>query len=258
MPAKDQVGRNLSAITGKDTKWLYSVTGKRTKEELEAIKIASEEVKSYPVYMVEVPGTVDDINNTIMDFITTRKLAIRKRGIIITLDHTLLTKGKQGQSEKQIVDELCKMFVELKKQAIEMGVKILIIMLSQLNREIESKERVTNPLLHYPTKNDIFAASSVYYCSDYVLVSHKPAIVNGINQWYGPPRGVDYPKGLPVYNPYDPNQPMVYWHLIKNRFGESIIMMMVDNFKLAKVDEYEPVFAAGSGSGDNSHATMDS
>lgn len=111
-------------------------------------------------------------------------------------------------------------------------------MLSQLNRDIESKDRVTNPLLHYPIKNDIFAASSVFYCSDYVLVSHKPSIVNGIDQFYGPPRNPQFPHGLPVYNPHDPTQAMVYWHLIKNRFGRNITIPMLDYFQYGKVKEY--------------------
>jgi hypothetical protein len=160
--------------------------------------------------------------------------------IIITLDHTLLTKGDMSDNEKSIVDELTKMFVSLKKELIRMGCKVIIIILSQLNRDIESEKRVTNPLLHYPTKNDIFAASSVYYCADYVIISHKPSIVNGLKQYYGPPRGTQYPRGLPVYNPYNADQPMVYWHLIKNRFGDNAILTMLDNFRYSKVTEFNP------------------
>lgn len=173
-----------------------------------------------------------------MDYISTRKLASTGRGLIVTLDHTLLTKGETTDNEKSIVDELSKMFVALKKESIRLGVKIIIIMLSQLNRDIESEKRVMNPLLHYPTKSDIFAASSVYYCSDYVLVSHKPSLVNGIQRYYGPPRGTKYSRGLPVYNPNNPDQAMVYWHLIKNRFGKTADLMMLDNFKYSKVEEY--------------------
>lgn len=155
------------------------------------------------------------------------------------MDHTLLTKGESGDNEKSIVDELSKIFVALKKELIRLGVKIIIIMLSQLNRDIESEKRVMNPLLHYPTKNDIFASSSVFYCSDYVIVSHKPALINGIKIHYGPGRGTKYPKGLPVYNPFNPDQAMIYWHLIKNRFGKTADLMMLDNFKYSKIDEFK-------------------
>lgn len=59
-----------------------------------------------------------------------------------------------------------------------------------------------------------------------------------MGQYYGKPRGVKYPKGLPVFNPQNPSQPMVYWHLIKNRFGTTADLMMLDNFKYSKVEEY--------------------
>lgn len=240
MPSNDQIARNVSGVLDVDLRWLYSLKqyGKRTENDLHKIKKAVDQIGKDPIYLVDRAGTVPEIRNTIMDFAVTRKLAERKRGLVVTLDHTLLTKGQRGDNEKAIVDELSKMFVELKKECIDMGVKIIIIMLSQLNRDIESKDRVTNPLLHYPTKNDIFAASSVFYCSDYVLISHKPSIVNGIQQFYGPPRTPRYPQGLPVYNPYEPSQAMVYWHLIKCRFGDNITIPMLDLFKYGKVKEF--------------------
>lgn len=238
MPDVDQVNRNLSGMLQKDLKWLCSVESRRSKEDLEKIKDAIHKIRNNPIYIVDRAGTVQEVRSTIIDFIVTRKLAERDVGLLVTLDHTLLTKGKTSDNEKAVVDDLCKMFVELKQECIGLGVKISIIMLSQLNRDIESKERVTNPLLHYPSKNDIFAASSVYYCSDYVLISHKPSLINGIEQFYGPPRNPDYPQGLPVFNPKDPTVPMVYWHLIKNRFGENITIMMVDRFKFSDIEEY--------------------
>lgn len=239
MPGTDQVARNVTGLMEKDLRWLYSINGTRTESELKTVKSAINNIKKKPIFIVDKAGTVQEIKSTTIDFIVTRKLASRNRGLIVTLDHTLLTKGKSGDNEKAIVDDLYKMFVELKQECISMGVRIIIIVLSQLNRDIESKERVLNPLLHYPTKNDIFASSSVYYCSDYVLISHKPSLINGIEQYYGPPRGSDYPQGLPVYNPENPTQAMVYWHLIKNRFGEPVTIPMLDMFQFAKIVEYK-------------------
>jgi hypothetical protein len=250
MPEKDQMARNVSSKILQDTNWLYSVDSTLSDKDLKKVEEVVTNISEDPIYIVDVTGTVEQIYSTIIDFINLRKLKENNRGLIVTLDHTLLTKGKGTDNEKAIIDDLSKMFVELKKECIHNDVKILIIMLSQLNRDIESKERTTNPLLHYPTKNDLFAASSVYYCSDYVLISHKPALVNGITHHYGPPRGVKYPKGLPVFNPQNPDQPMVYWHLIKNRFGEPKVLMMLDNFKHSRIDEY-----MGDISTDSSSAT---
>lgn len=227
-------------MTEIDIKSLYGIEYKLSKSDYDRINQAAEKISQDPVFIGEIPISPKEIWDTVMEFIIKRSLPNSGKGLIITLDHTLLTKGDMSDNEKSIVDELTKMFVSLKKELIRMGVKVIIIILSQLNRDIESEKRVINPLLHYPTKNDIFAASSVYYCADYVIISHKPSIVNGIKQYYGPPRGTVYPRGLPVYNPNNPDQPMVYWHLIKNRFGDNAILTMLDNFKYSKVLEYNP------------------
>lgn len=112
-------------------------------------------------------------------------------------------------------------------------------MLSQLNRNLETPERVNNPFMHYPTKNDMFGASSVYYCSDVVIISHKPSVISalGKEKFYGPPTK-GYPKGLPIFHPQEKDRPMIYWHIIKERFGENKILAMVDDFKHSRVLEY--------------------
>ena len=71
--------------------------------------------------------------------------------------------------------------------------------------------------------------------SDYVLIIHKPAILN--LKHYGPPAG-KWIQGLPVYNPENSKQPMLYFHLIKQRSGEPQIMMMLESFKYSRIDEF--------------------
>lgn len=189
MPSKDQVVRNISALSERTTTELYSVNNPLDDSGFQAVDNAIESLNKMPIYIVDMAGSVDEIRNTILEFVRTRQLAKRNRNVVITLDHTLLTKGKMGQAEKQYVDELMHMFVGLKKELIHIGVHSLIVILSQLNRQIEGKDRVLNPSLHYPNKTDIFAASSVYHSSDYVIISHKPCLINGISQYYGPPQG---------------------------------------------------------------------
>jgi hypothetical protein len=106
-----------------------------------------------------------------------------------------------------------------------------------LNRDIEDKERVTNKNLHYPNKNDIFAASSIYYCCDYVIIIHSPSIVVGMENYYGPATK-KYPKGLPVYSPTDPDIPLIYLHVIKNRFGKKSILVMEDHLEYGILKEH--------------------
>jgi hypothetical protein len=242
MLAKDQVTRNISGRTGKSTKYLYSgEDNKLSDEEYEAIQKVADELTDYPIYYVDHVGSVDEIEATIIEFIEDQELLYNGRGLVVTIDHILLTKGKLGVAEKEIVDQLTHRVVSLRKRLDAAGMKVIFILLSQLNRGIESSERVTNHNLHYPTKNDIFAASSVFYCSDYVLISHKPAIVEGLGKFYGPPRPSEgFPEGLPVFNPDRPDQPMIYWHLIKERFGQPKIMLMCDDFAKSSVSEWFP------------------
>lgn len=235
MPSVDDVTRLISNDLSLDRETLYSAYEPMSESNKELVEKAVETIKQKPVYIVEVPGTPEEIYETIMDFMLTRKLIDNNRGLIVTLDHSLLVAGRTDK-EKVIVDELYKMLVQLKKEIIALGGKAIFIILSQLNRDIENKERIINPKLHYPQKSDLFAASSAYYCSDYVLVIHKPSLITGMGSHYGPQRGTEWPRGLPVMNPNNANEAMVYFHLIKNRFGEAnTILFMVDQYKYSRV-----------------------
>lgn len=238
MHSKDQVARNLSGKLGMSTKYLYSGEDNFIKDdEFEHIENVAMSLRRYPIYYVDDFGSVDEIRDTVLDFVDRQDLLSRDRGLVVTIDHVLLTKGKQAEAEKKVIDTLSHMCVELKKKLTSMGLRVMIILLSQLNRNIETPDRVMNNMLHYPTKNDIFGASSLFQASDYVLVTHKPAVVDGIGEYYGPPRA-SFPKGLPVYTPEDEERAMVYWHLLKERFGKPKVLMMVDYFEQSSCKEY--------------------
>jgi len=239
MSAVDQITRNLSGKLSKSMSTIYSANKEfLSEDDFNNVKTASDSLKKYPIYYVDNSGTVSDIRATIDSFIEQRGKEINKeRGLIVTIDHILLTKGLWGEGEKQTIDSLMHMCIELKIFYASLGIKIMFILLSQLNRDIEKQERIVNCLFHYPTKNDIFAASSVYYCSDVVLVLHKPAIIEGLGTYYGPPKK-GYPKGLPVFT--EEGVPMIYWHIIKSRFGVNQILLMVDDFINSRVLEYNP------------------
>lgn len=236
MLAIDQVSRNLSGKLKISTNKLHSANKQYlSTADYKRVVEAAQPLKSYPIYYVDDVGTVEDIVDTIKIFI--EKELTSNEGVIITIDHVLLTKGKFNQNEKQIIDHLMQTCVQLKKAYSSRGRKIMFILLSQLNRDLEKQERVLNPLFHYPNKNDIFAASSVYYCSDVVLILHKPSIIEGIEDLYGPPT-TGFPRGLPVYSPK--KRPLIYWHIIKARFGVNKIIMMMDDFQNSRVLEFDP------------------
>jgi len=236
MRIEDTLTRIASSEVGMSVKEIYSAGSVVTDDQLKAVSKSLEKVSESPIYYVDNVGTVTEILDTIMAFVNTNKLKERDRGIIVTIDHVLLTKNKQGEAEKDVIDNLMKSLVALKKYYAGLGVRCLFITLSQLNRDIEQGDRVTNKNLHYPTRSDLFAASSVYYCSDYVLITHRPATITGLGQWYGPPKK-NFPYGLPVAIGDAPAKHCVFWHLIKERFGETAIISMVENFKESKIEE---------------------
>lgn len=234
MLATDQIARNLSGKTQKSVPSIFSANKEFLSEiDFEEIKKAGESLRKYPIYYVDEIGTVSDVERTIYEFLLNREE--KERGIIITIDHLLLIKGQRGENEKEVVDDLMHKCVQLKKSLMAEGYKVMFILLSQLNRDIERQERVMNPMFHYPTKSDIFAASSIYYCSDVVIILHKPALIEGIGSYYGTAKS-GFPNGLPIFT--DDKRAMIYWHIIKSRFGNNQILSMVDDFANSRVLEY--------------------
>jgi replicative DNA helicase len=240
MLAKDQVARNLSGKLNKSTKQIFSANGYTVSdEEFTQIQNAAQELAKYPIYYVDISGTVEEIRNTIIKFSEKQKHAESDKGLVVTIDHILLTKGKQGEAEMQIIKQLYTMCIEMRKLYEHRGHKILFILLSQLNRDIEGKEeRVLNPKLHYPQKTDIFGSSYAFFSSDYVIISHRPAKIPGILHYGLPYDG--YPKGLPTICPDDPSKDMIYWHVLKNRGDEDRVLMMVEDFANSRVIDYIP------------------
>jgi len=235
MLATDQVSRSVSGKLNMYTKSIYSAGEKKVSDnQMEYIENTARGMKKYPIYYVEQSGTPDEIYTTAVEFAATRKLREQNKGLVITIDHTLLTEGKEGQSEQAVVNELCKKTVKLKKYFESINVNCMIIMLSQLNRDATSSERISNPTFHFPTRNDIFGSSKVFFASDYVFVIMKPLVLEGIEaigSGYGP-------SGWPLYNPDNKEQPCIYLHVLKDRFGSNKVLHLLDNFKSSRIDEY--------------------
>jgi replicative DNA helicase len=179
MLSSKQIGRKLSYRLKKTTQELYSgLTDSKLSDD--AFKKAIQEaeiIKKYPVYYVDTPGTVQDVRDTINSF--SAESFVRGRRLLIILDHTLLTRGKSGDEERIILFDLQRLFIEVKKRPLTS-----IIQLSQMNRDIESAERINNPQLHFPLRRDIFGGDTLYQSSDYVIVLHRPETLN--IKTYGP------------------------------------------------------------------------
>lgn len=203
MLSSRQVGRKISSKLRQTTAELYSANDSLTDELLENVEETTQQIKSYPIYYVDTPGTVDNIASTI-DYFYENK-AKGKRFVII-LDHTLLVEGQA--SALQVISDLQKLFIKVKKYP-----NTTIIQLSQMNRNIEAPDRINNPSMHYPMRSDISSADTIFHASDYVICIHRPELLN--IQQYGPNR-------LLVKN-------KVYLHVLKNRDAGECSILEFDN-----------------------------
>lgn len=219
MLSSRQVGRKLSNAMNKTTQQLYSglSNDKLTDDDVKTATEIVDKIRTLPIYYVDLPGSVDEIRDTIIDFSNLE--FVKGKWLIITLDHTLLTKGKTGEKEREILANLQYMFMEIKKHG-----RNTIIQLSQMNREIESTDRLNNPSMHFPTRRDIFGGESVFQASDYVIVLHRPELL--LLKVYGP-------ANWPVAN-------LVYMHFLKNREGDLKVLTFENDLKYNRIKECDP------------------
>lgn len=216
-----QVGRKLSYRMKRTTSELYSADPEKntvTDDDVIDLHKHAEQLKKYPIYYVDRPGNIEEMRSTI-DFF--QKAAVeKKKWLVVILDHTLLTRGKAGETERETLYDLQRLFMEIKKYG-----RTTIIQISQMNREIEMPERINNPSMHFPMRRDIFGGDSVFQASDYVIVLHRPETL-GIEE-YGTKR--------------EPVENIIYMHFLKVREGEPKILRFFNNLKYNSIEEVNPL-----------------
>lgn len=216
MLAMKLVGRKLSNKLRLTTSQLFSGDPKYKVDDntFRIIQEEAEKLSRYDITYVELPGTVDQIVGLIRKFVEIKTKVNPNKGVIVFMDHVLLVNGKDGDLERQILFDLMTALNRLKKEY-----KISFVILSQLNRAIEDKQRILQPELHFPTKGDLFGSDSMYQFSDLVIVAHRPEILNIFR--YGP-QGWD-------------TRDVVFLHFIKVREGQPFIGLMKNNLKYNEI-----------------------
>ena len=211
MVSSRNVGRKLSNRLRRTTSELYSAEIDLTDSEFQKVKATAEEIKDYPIYYVDTPSSVEEIEATIDYF---HENIAKEKWLVIILDHTLLV---EGDSERGTIVNLQKMFIRKKKLK-----NTSIIQITQLNRNIEQPERLNNPSSHYPMRSDLSASDAIFQASDYVIALSRPELLN--LQLYGINR-------LPVKN-------KVYVHFLKVRdAGEPCILEFDNELKYGNLIE---------------------
>jgi replicative DNA helicase len=222
MLARRLVGRKISKKLQKTTTQLYNAdldnpTENITETDYSKAAEYATSIKDLPLSYVDIPGTVQEIRNTIEHFAMGIEANI-DRAVLVTLDHSILVKKFGEQNQLQTLYELSAMFNELKKI-----IKASFVIVSQLNRGIENVERIQNKNLHYPQKSDVFGADALYQYSDIFLVTHRPEMLN-----------------LRAYGPSDLDvRDVIYWHFLKLREGEPFIAKMRNKLKYNQVVDFD-------------------
>lgn len=207
-----QVGRKLSNKLRKTTAELYSSDQSLSNTEFNKIEEVADKIKKYPIYYIDTPSTVENMEKTIDYF---HENIAKGKWLIVILDHALLVEG-QGESERGTIVDLQKMFIRKKKLS-----NTSIIQISQMNRNIEQPDRINNPSMHYPMRSDLAASDAIFQASDYVTALSRPELLNitayGINR-------------LPVKD-------KVYLHFLKVRDGEPFILEFENELKYGNLVE---------------------
>jgi replicative DNA helicase len=154
MLARNLVTRKFASALDLTTKDLLSgdFNNKLSDENYARVLEAGKSIAGLNIYYVDSPGTVERIRETILRF----HQRDPSRGIVVMLDHTVLVMGKSGEMERLVLFDLMRMANSLKKD-----LKIAFIFLSQLNREIEQSERISDPYQQFPKKKDIFGGEQI-------------------------------------------------------------------------------------------------
>lgn len=221
MLARNLVGRKLSKFTGISVQDLHSGKEGLALSDADYQKVLSnqQKLKSMPIYYVDTAGTVNEILKTIVAFSKRNP----DRGILMTLDHTLLVNGTANEVERIVLVNLVKGLKMAIKYFKKMNRNFSCVILTQLNRSIEESDRMAEPgSQNFPKKKDIFGGDALYQMSDVVMVTMNP-----------------YQLGMEVYGPYKwPTKGFLYWHFLKVREGESVVTKMVNKLAINTVEDF--------------------
>lgn len=200
MMARMLLLRKLSSKSKKSISELLSVDLPLSTDEIEEARAYLSELHDYPIYYVETPASVAAMRKIVKLFYEEHK-----KPFLCLIDHTLLARKAGAQSTNEMIAELADWLIEDKKVY-----PAHFLLLNQLNRNIESEERLRKPsILNYPTRSDLYYVESLYHACDNVIINHRPSLLNMTQ--YGPDK-------IPV------NKDSLFNHCIKVRNGETVII----------------------------------
>ncbi len=178
-----------------------------------AVSEVLDKFKQYPIFFYEVPETIIFMKNKITQFCSANPDVT----LICVLDHSRLVKG-DNKEEMQRLADITKMMMEQQAKY-----KIIDILISQLNRNIESPERANNQ--YQPQLSDVFGSDAIAQDSHVVMMLNRPHDIYGIEEYYCG----ENPRGLMAV------------HIEKNREGELGMIPFQTHYPSFKLTERKKV-----------------
>lgn len=217
MIARTIAMRELSGAMKKSMKQLSSCGEILSDDDL---KMAMRYVKEHSgrnIWTVDKPMTVKEIQSKIEECIVKLNMPL-----IVTLDHSVLvSKSSSERDQFDTLHNLAKMMTALKKY------KVMFIILTQLNREVESIERQKPGTYgNYIFDSDIYGGDALLQHADVVFGINRPSKYN--LRVYGPEKYQVGPKHIVI-------------HYLKNRNGQAgQFSFFEEDFEHMRLYEVEP------------------
>ena len=190
MLARTSAIREYSSVIGKSYKYLCSADGKLSDADLQRCYDYAKAKVKYPIDVVETPCTIEEFKQTVGMYMLDHSTHDSEGNMImpkvlITIDHSLLFKKAPYEKDKHdMLNNLGEALTLLKRQF-----PISFIVLSQLNRNIDSPERSEEGKYgNYILESDLFGADALLQHADTVIGINRPAKQK--IRFYGPDRYV--------------------------------------------------------------------
>jgi len=210
--------RDFSAALGKSYKHLCSAANNViTPEELQFCYELAKQKVHLPIDTVEQPCTVNEMRDIVDQYINEYQMPT-----IITVDHSVLVKKSPYHRDKyEMLYEFGEMLTEIKRKY-----PIMMIILSQLNRNVESPERNEDGKYgNYILDSDIFGGDALLQHADLVVGLNRPAKQK--IRYYGPDRYI-----------IEDDKTLVM-HFLKARNGDNRMSFFKAEFEKMSISEMD-------------------
>jgi len=217
MIARTIAMREISGAIKKSMKQLSSCSSELSDDDLTAAIKYTQENNSKDIWTIDQPMTVKEIQSKIEECLGRYNMPF-----IVTLDHSVLVaKSSSEKDQFDTLHNLAKMMTHLKKHPV------MFIVLTQLNREVESVERQKPGTYgNYIFDSDIYGGDALLQHADIVLGINRPSKYN--LRVYGPEKYQVQPKHIVV-------------HYLKNRNGQAgQFSFFEEDFEHMKLYETDP------------------